>query len=123
MLPTKSLAASAGLAFLSVAALVADGSRSFAQPLPNRPIVITSPYAGGGSTDFSLRTIARKMEELEKVTVVIESRPGGAGTVAALAVKAGAADGTSLMLADVGTFASNVLVGARSKSSIEMSLS
>jgi tripartite-type tricarboxylate transporter receptor subunit TctC len=78
------------------------------QELPTRPIIITSPYGGGGSTDFSLRTIAHKVEELAKLTVIIESRPGGGGTVAAQAVKSGTPDGTRLLLVDVGTFGSNV---------------
>lgn len=107
-MPMTSSRLFAGIALLGIALLLEGVQPTRAQALPTRPIVIISPYAGGGSTDFSLRTIARKMEELGKVTVIIESRPGGAGTIAAQVVKGGATDGTNLLLADVGTFASNV---------------
>jgi tripartite-type tricarboxylate transporter receptor subunit TctC len=77
-------------------------------PFQTRPITILSPYTGGGTTDFVLRTIQKKIEADNPLKILIESRPGGAGAVAANAAKAGAADGTTLLLADAGTFAANV---------------
>jgi tripartite-type tricarboxylate transporter receptor subunit TctC len=107
-MPFASLRRIAEIVLVGAVALPICEGTALAQVLPNRPILIVSPYAGGGSTDFSLRTIGRKVEEISKLTIVIESRPGGAGTIAALAIKSGPPDGSRLLLADVGTFASNV---------------
>lgn len=90
--------------------LTLTSSFSAAQPLPDRPIFITSPYAGGGPSDFSIRTIARKVEEMTGRTIIIENKTGGGGIVAAQAVKSSTPDGTRLLLADAGTFGANVTV-------------
>jgi tripartite-type tricarboxylate transporter receptor subunit TctC len=83
------------------------------QSLPNRPIVITSPYTVGGSVDFAIRTIASKVEVSTAAKVIIESKPGGVGVIAANSVKVASPDGTDLFLADSGTFGSNVSLLAR----------
>ena len=96
-----------------VALSLGSGSALAQEQAPNRPITIISPYASGGSVDFAVRTIARKFEENTRATVVIETKAGGAGVIAANAVKTAPADGSTLFLADVGTFASNVWLLSR----------
>jgi tripartite-type tricarboxylate transporter receptor subunit TctC len=73
----------------------------------SRPITVVSPFAAGASTDFAIRVIAQKVTD-SGTKVVVDNRPGGAGTLAATAVKTAAPDGSTLLLASVGTFASNV---------------
>ena len=84
------------------------GSSAPAQALSNRPMTVVSPFAAGASTDFALRVIAQKIGDAGGTKVVIDSRPGGAGVIAANAVKTALPDGSSLLFANVGIFASNV---------------
>ena len=84
------------------------GSSAPAQPLSNRPMTLVSPFAAGASTDFALRVIAQKISDAGGTKVVIDNRPGGAGVIAANAVKTALPDGGSLLFANVGIFASNV---------------
>src|ERR1700716_558033 len=84
------------------------GSSAPAQPLSNRPMTLVSPFAAGASTDFALRVIAQKISDAGGTKVVIDNRPGGAGVIAANAVKTALPDGSSLLFANVGLFASNV---------------
>jgi tripartite-type tricarboxylate transporter receptor subunit TctC len=74
----------------------------------SRPITVISPFAAGASTDFAIRVIAQKVTDAGGLKVVVDNRPGGAGTLAASAVKAAVPDGSTLLLASVGTLASNV---------------
>ena len=97
--------AAAAILFLSTSLCAAT-----AQDLTMRTIVIVTPYAPGGTSDIAIRRIAQKAAELSGINIVIEGKPGGAGAVAAAVVKSAAKDGTTLMLADAGTFAYNVTI-------------
>jgi tripartite-type tricarboxylate transporter receptor subunit TctC len=103
----------AGVARASAIALIcvmqAFGTTSApAQTLSSRPLTIVSPFATGASTDFALRVIAQKIGDAGGPKVVIDSRPGGAGVIAANAVKTALPDGTSVLFGNVGILASNV---------------
>jgi tripartite-type tricarboxylate transporter receptor subunit TctC len=84
------------------------GCGALAQPLSSRPTTVISPFAAGASTDFAIRVIAQKITDSGGPKVVVDNRPGGGGVIAANAVKAAAPDGTTLLLGNVGIFASNV---------------
>lgn len=65
---------------------------------PDRPITLVNPYAPGGSTDFSTRLIAARMEPVLGQTIIVEARPG-AGTAVANAYVAGLRpDGYTLLM-------------------------
>lgn len=68
-----------------------------AQDYPTRAVTIIVPYAAGGSTDLVTRLIASKLEQKLGQAVVVENRPGGAGTIGVMAVKAADADGYTLL--------------------------
>jgi tripartite-type tricarboxylate transporter receptor subunit TctC len=74
---------------------------------PSRPITIIVPFAPGGSSDVVMRLLAKHVSESLKQTIVIDNRPGGAGNVAALAVKNAPKDGYLLMLGHTGSHAIN----------------
>ena len=78
-----------------------------AQIPADKPIRIVIPYPPGASADMSSRLIGQKVEELGGPKVIVESRPGGGGTVAAMTVKTAPAEPISLFLADVGSFGVN----------------
>lgn len=80
---------------------------SQADDYPSRPITIVVPFAPGGSSDVVMRLLSKYVSESLKQTIVIENRPGGAGNVAALAIKTAPKDGYLLMLGHTGSHAIN----------------
>lgn len=56
-------------------------------------------YAPGGPTDIVGRVVAEKLAGLEKVSVIVENRPGGGANIGAEAVAKAAGDGYTLLLA------------------------
>jgi tripartite-type tricarboxylate transporter receptor subunit TctC len=70
-----------------------------AQPRwPDRPVTLVNPYAPGGSTDFSTRLIAARMEAVLGQSVVVEPRPGAGTAVANAHVAAQRPDGYTLLM-------------------------
>jgi tripartite-type tricarboxylate transporter receptor subunit TctC len=72
-----------------------------ADDFPNKTITITNLYAAGGGTDVVARAIGQKLTEKWKVPVIIESKPGAGGTIAAAYVARQPADGYNLFVTDV----------------------
>lgn len=89
------------------AAFALVAAAASAQLPADKPIRIVIPYPPGASSDMSTRLIGQKVEEQGGPRVIVESRPGGGGTVAAMAVKTAPAEPISLFLADVGSFGVN----------------
>lgn len=70
---------------------------AFAQTYPSKPITVLSGFPPGGPTDTVLRQIASKLSSRLGAPVVIENRPGAAGTIAAAAVARAEPDGYMLL--------------------------
>ncbi len=68
---------------------------------PSRTIVITNIYAPGAGLDVVARAVAQKLTEKWKVAVLVESKAGAGGTIAAAYVARQPADGYSLLLTDI----------------------
>ena len=62
-------------------------------------------FAAGGTADLMARLVADKMKDTIGQPVIVENRPGAAGRVAADAVKAAPADGTTIMVMPIGPMA------------------
>jgi tripartite-type tricarboxylate transporter receptor subunit TctC len=92
-----------------VAVLVAAAVPASAQvtDFPSRPITLLVPFAAGGSSDVVMRLVSKRVSERLKQSIVIDNRPGGAGNVAALAIKNAPKDGYTLMMGHTGTHAIN----------------
>ncbi|MBI3435902.1 MAG: tripartite tricarboxylate transporter substrate binding protein [Proteobacteria bacterium] len=90
-------------------ALTAAPIVAFAQTdaYPSRPVTLIVPFPPGGSSDIVMRLVGRRVSESIKQTIVIENRPGGAGNVAAMAIKNAPPDGYLLMMGHAGTHAIN----------------
>ena len=92
-----------------VAALVAAAAPASAQvaDFPSRPITLLVPFVAGGSSDVVMRLVSKRVSDRLKQTIVIDNRPGGAGNVAAMAIKIAPKDGYTLMMGHTGTHAIN----------------
>ena len=88
--------ASALMLALTLAAAVA------AQGYPNKPIRFVVPYAPGGNTDILSRLIGQKLNAAWGQQVIIDNRPGAAGTVGAELVARAPADGYTLIMGSFG---------------------
>ena len=92
----------AGVAVLLAAAAPA---RAQVADYPSRPITLLVPFVAGGSSDVVMRLVSKRVSERLKQPIVIDNRPGGAGNVAALAIKNAPKDGYTLMMGHTGTHA------------------
>ncbi len=70
---------------------------ALAQAWPARPIRMIVPYTPGAATDAMARLSAQKLQEKLGVSVVVENRAGGNGSIGSQAVLAAAADGYTIM--------------------------
>ncbi len=53
-----------------------------AESYPQRPIRLVVPVPPGGASDFTARIMGQKMTEILGQNIVVENRPGAAGTIA-----------------------------------------
>jgi tripartite-type tricarboxylate transporter receptor subunit TctC len=75
-----------------------------AQAQSDKPIRLLVGFPPGGAADSVARVLAEKLQTVLKQTVMVESRPGVGGRLAAQAVKAAAPDGLTYMVAPNATF-------------------
>ena len=73
-----------------------------AQGYPVKPIRFVVPYAPGGNTDILTRLLGQKLSEAWGQQVIIDNRPGAAGTVSAELVARAPADGYTLIMGSFG---------------------
>ena len=82
-------AVAAGFLLFFVVAGPGQAQESF----PTRPIRIVIPYSPGSVTDVFARIIAQNMQEQWKGSIVVESKSGANGSIAAEEVARAAPDG------------------------------
>lgn len=76
-------------------------------PKPGTTIKYVVPFAPGGLTDMMARTVAQKLSEAWKVSMVVENKAGGNAQIGAEQVAKSAPDGSSLLAITL-THAANV---------------
>jgi len=79
------------------AALLAAGPAVMAEGYPAKPVTIIIPFPPGGTLDVVGRMLAQKLGEQMGQTFIVDNRPGGAGTIGAIAVQKAPADGYTLL--------------------------
>jgi tripartite-type tricarboxylate transporter receptor subunit TctC len=94
--PRAALCLVALLAGLSVV-----GQAQAQSTYPQKPVRLIVPFAPGGASDILARTLGQKLSETTGQSFVIENKPGAGGTLGAELVAKSAADGYTLLLADV----------------------
>src|SRR4051812_29603939 len=74
--------------------------------LPDRPLRILLGFAAGSGPDLLARMVAEALKESLPAGVVVDNRPGAGGLIAAQEVaRTAPADGTTLLLGEVGQLA------------------
>src|SRR5579864_261853 len=71
------------------------------QPYPSRPIKMIVPFAPGGPTDVTARTLTEALSRRLGQPVVVENFGGAGGNVGALRAAQSAADGYALMFTNI----------------------
>jgi tripartite-type tricarboxylate transporter receptor subunit TctC len=82
-------------------------SAAQAQNWPTKPIRLVVPFAPGGSSTIVARAVGVEMEKKLGQPIVIDNRPGGGGNIAMQEVARADADGYTLIIGHIGTFAVN----------------
>jgi len=85
------------LCVLPVIALAALAASASAQDYPNRAIKMLQGFPPGGNVDAVARVVAQEMSKGLGQTVVVEGKPGLAGSLAAEAVARAEPDGYTLL--------------------------
>ena len=83
-----------------------------AQNFAGKTIRIIVPYAAGGTSDILARALSNKVGEALGATVVVDNKPGAGGVLGSDLVAKSAADGTTLLLTDLGGLTSAPALGA-----------
>lgn len=95
-----------GLALSAVAAAPAMAQGKF----PDNMIKLVVPFAAGGGVDNAARLLAKQLQTDLGVTVVVDNRAGGSGTIGGKAVQTAHPDGYTLLFsAATHVLASHVL--------------
>ncbi|MSQ64172.1 MAG: tripartite tricarboxylate transporter substrate binding protein [Betaproteobacteria bacterium] len=89
------------------AALFALAVPAFAQSWPAKPVTLVVPFAPGGGTDITARTIAARLTAKWGQSMVVENRGGAGGILGADAVARAKPDGYTLLIANVGVTSIN----------------
>lgn len=84
-------------------------SAVFAQSWPTRPIRVLVGFAPGGTTDVSARMVSDTVTKELGQTVIVENRPGGAGSIAIEALIRGTPDGHTIVVGSDSSFYQPVL--------------
>lgn len=117
---SASLASLATLARLALlAAVFISPSGAWAQDYPSRPIRIIQGFAPGGNADSIARLLGQEMSRGLGQPVIVETKAGAGGNIAAEAVARAQADGYTLLLAVGGHTVSGALYQTLGYKSVE----
>jgi tripartite-type tricarboxylate transporter receptor subunit TctC len=75
---------------------------AWAQPFPSRPVTLVVPFAAGGATDVVARLLATEVGQHIGQSVVVENKPGAAGSLGANFVAKSPPDGYTVCLCGAG---------------------
>ena len=78
-----------------------------AQSYPSKPIRLIVPFTPAGTTDILARMVGQKLSEAVGAQVVIDNRPGAAGSIGVGVAAKAEPDGYTLLMGHIGTLAVN----------------
>lgn len=79
-------------------------SSTMAQDFPSRPITLFCPFPAAGPTDMVFRALADAAGKALGQSVVVENKPGAAGTMTAATMRTARPDGYTLTQCPMGMF-------------------
>ncbi len=97
---------------LSFAALIPSTSQ--ANPYPDHPVHVITPFPAGGAADVVLRLVTQKLSEGLGVPFVVENKAGAGGGIGSLFVAKAEADGYTLLLTSSSAMSINPLLAEKS---------
>ena len=95
---------------LVLAAACAFPLAAHAQGFPSKPVRLVVTYPAGGSSDLMARIMGQKLSEYWGQPVIIESKPGAAGSIGMEFTARQPADGYTFVVANLGPVAVNPLI-------------
>jgi tripartite-type tricarboxylate transporter receptor subunit TctC len=107
MLAAAGLVLTAVTKALVATAVVVTAAHAQSAPFPTKPIRILIGSAPGGGLDQTVRVIADRFSAALGQPIVIDNRPGAAGTVAAQILTRATPDGYTINLGAIGNLAVN----------------
>jgi tripartite-type tricarboxylate transporter receptor subunit TctC len=78
--------------------LALGAQQTLAQTWPARTVRIIVPYAAGGNTDYTARTVGAKVAAMWGQQVVVDNRPGGGTNIGSQLAATAAPDGYTLFM-------------------------
>ena len=81
---------------VAVVAAVTAQARPVPPELAGKNITLIVPYGVGGNSDISARQLAKTVERITGLTIVVVNRPGASGNIGALAVAQAEPNGLTL---------------------------
>jgi len=88
-----------------VGALFLTATARAQDDFPSKVVKLVVPFSAGGSTDLLARSLAERLGETWKQTVIVDNRAGAGGRIGADAVAKSTPDGYTLLLGTVSTHA------------------
>jgi tripartite-type tricarboxylate transporter receptor subunit TctC len=85
-------------------------SNVLAQNFPSKPVRLIVTYPPGGSSDLMARVFGQKLSEVWGQQVIVESKPGAAGSIGMEFAARQPADGYSFVIGNIGPAAVNPLL-------------
>jgi len=91
-----------------------------AAPLSQQPVKIIVGFAPGGAVDAVARIVSMRFTEKLESTVIVDNKPGFSGNIGAQFAARAAADGTTLLMAPVTSYAvTEAMMGRATGFSVE----
>jgi tripartite-type tricarboxylate transporter receptor subunit TctC len=92
------------LRLIGLALMAAAAPLALAQ-YPSKPIKLIVPFPPGGGTDLMARSVATRLAEVNKWTIVVENKPGAGGNIGVSGVAKSAPDGYTLVMGQTSNLA------------------
>src|SRR4051794_33523328 len=101
------MAAFACAAALAQSTSTSSGPSTGSGGYPGKPVKLIVTYPPGGSSDLLARVFGQKLGEVWGQTVIVESKPGAAGSIGMDFAAKQAPDGYSFVVGNIGPAAVN----------------
>ena len=103
----KLMSAAAIAAAAAAGAVLLGTPAAHAAGYPDKPVTMIVPFVPGGSSDITARSVTPGLTKALGQTFVVENKPGANSAIGAQALARSTADGYTMMVGSIGTFAIN----------------